>query len=235
MKQRKFFKYEFLIFILGGGILFLSLLCSQKQPMEPEKPCINDQPVEDTTRVYLHPFTLDTLWLYPKRLYARFYPWVTDTNKINQLLDKYELQKNPNFFGGIDKQLDAFLDIKNKRAEYYFTPYGKEGLCNFGSDSLVEYAFGIFDMQGLRIPTGTIVFKFIEGTASATIDSFFSANGLRFLYEFPDYVGILKYFTLITPMAKKNVLDLGYELRFVPFVSYCSVSIMMRAIYPNNP
>lgn len=232
MNQKKILNYEILIVMLGGFILLFCWLCRQKQPVEPENPCINDQPVEDTTRVYLHPVTRDTMWIYPKRLYVRFYPWVTDTNKINQLLEKYELQKSPNFFCTGDQQLEALLDIKNKRAEYYFTPYGKEGFCNFGSDSLVEYAFGIFDEHGLRIPTGSIVFKFFEGTASATIDSFFNANGLRFLYEFPDYAGILKYFTLITPMAKKNVFDLGYELRFVPFVSYCSASMLMEAGIP---
>lgn len=232
MKQRRIFKYEFLVFILGGGILLLFLLCSQKLPMEPEKPCINDQPVEDTTRVYLHPSTRDTMWIYPKRLYVQFYPRMTDTTKINLLLEKYELQKDPNLFLGNEQQLSAYLDIKSKRAEYYFTPYGKENFCNFGADSLVEYAFGIFDMRGIRIPTGEIVFKFIDGTSEAKVDSFFSANGLRFLGTRPDYPTGLFHWTFITPKAKKNVLDLGYELQFVPFVSSCSVVILMRAMLP---
>lgn len=221
-----------LAIFLGVTLLFL-LQCKKEQTIEPETGCIDDQPVEDTTRVYLHPFTRDTMWIYPKRLYARFYPWVTDTNKINQLLEKYELQKNPNLFDEIDQQLAAYLDIKNKRAEYYFTPYGKGNFCNFGADSLVEYAFGEFDKQGLRIPTGTIVFKFIEGTATTTIDSFFIANGLRLLYTRHDYDGILKYGTLTTPGSKKNVLDLGYELRFDRLVISCTVVMIMGTFYPN--
>lgn len=235
MKPKKNLKYEFLVVIIGLFIALFFTLCSKKQPIEPDDPCINDQPVEDTTRVYLHPSTRDTMWIYPKRLYARFYPWVTDTNKINQLLDKYELQKNPNFFGVIAQQIDAFLDIKNKRAEYYFTPYGKENFCNFGADSLVEYAFGVFDKQGLRIPTGTIVFDFIQGTSEAVIDSFFSANGLRLLYIRPDHTGILRYYnTIITPKAKKNILDLGYELRFIPFVNSCTVDMIIGGFPHSN-
>ncbi|MDW7680038.1 MAG: hypothetical protein SCK70_05710, partial [bacterium] len=212
------------------------LQCMQKHSTEPPTGCIDDQPVEDTTRVYLHPFTRDTMWIYPKRLYVRFYPWVTDTNKINLLLDKYELQKNPNFFGIMAvQQIDAILDIKNNRAEYYFTPYGKDNFCNFGADSLVEYAFGVFDKQGLRLPHGIIEFQFVEGTTNTTIDSFFEANGLRFLYKSPDLTGISPYYkTLITPKAKKNILDLGYKLRFIPFVSFCSVPMVIGTIYPNQ-
>ena len=223
-----------LLFTIQLFLIFSFFRCEKNNTVEPEPQCINDLPVEDTTRVYLHPFTCDTMWIYPKRLYARFYSWVTDTNKINQLLDKYELQKNPNSFGGISQQIDAFLDIKNKRAEYYFTPYGKENFCNFGADSLVEYAFGVFDKQGLRIPTGNIVFDFIQGTSEAVIDSFFSANGLRLLYKEPDHTGQLRYYnTIITPKAKKNVLDFGYELRLIPFISSCSVDMIMGTFYPN--
>lgn len=220
------------LFIFQVFLFFSCLLCSRNNTVDPEPTCINDQPVEDTTRVYLHPVSRDTLWLCPKRLFVRFFPWVTDTNKIINLLNKYELQRNPDFFATRYDQITAKLDIKRKRAEYYFTPYGKEGFCNFGSDSLVEYSFGIFD-NDYRYPSGEIVFKFNEGITHSQIDSFFNANGLRFLNARPDYPSGIRYWTLITPHSKKNVLDLGYELQFDPLINICSVVIAYE-MYPPN-
>jgi len=235
MKQRRIFKYKFLVFILGGGILFLLLLCSQKQPMEPEKPCINDQPVEDTTRVYLRPISRDTLYLFPDRLYVRFYPWVSDTNKILQLLEKYQLQRVYNYFThGFENHIAAELKITKNRAEYYFTPYGKEGFCNFGTDSLVEYSFGIFYSHIRLTPTGEIEFKFPESISESQIDSFFNAHGLRFLYTLPDYPSGIRYTALITPKAQKNVLDLGYDLQSDPLIDICSVLMATPMLPPNK-
>jgi hypothetical protein len=227
MNQKKNLKYEFLIFILGGGILLLFLLCSQKQPVEPEKPCINDQPVEDTTRVYLHPTTLDTIYLEPYLLYVKFNPSVTDTNLLNALLEKYDLHNRYNEIGRVGEQYEAYLETKNKRAEYFFTPYGKKNFCNFGADSLVEYSFGLFwsKTSGSLRPNGGITFKFNEGTSDAKIDSFFTANGLRFWYKRPDIPAGIKYTTCILPEAPKNVIDLGLELKNVQFVDRCIVGI----------
>ncbi|MDZ7344233.1 MAG: hypothetical protein ONA90_06925, partial [candidate division KSB1 bacterium] len=121
------------------------------------------------------------------------------------------------------QQLTAYLCMTDgRRAEYHFTPYGKEGFCNFGADSLVEYAFGVFS-EGFLVLDGRIVFKFVEGTPQARIDSLFNANGLRLLYTAPDIPTGKVYITLVTPRSKKNVLDLGYDLQFVPFVVYASV------------
>jgi hypothetical protein len=190
------------------------------------KPCIDNQPIEDTTRIYLEPESRDTLRIYPKMIFARFYPWITekDTNQIKQLAAKHNLR----LWGppsGVDKQLYALLCVADgRRAEYHFTPYGKTDFCNFGADSLVEYAFGVFN-NGLVIPQGTISFRFIAGTQQTRIDSLFEANGLRFLYTTPDFPTGKWYHTLVTPQAKKNMLDLTYDLQFVSFATYVVAGI----------
>lgn len=227
MNRKKFLHHQIVILMLGIAILLLFLLCSQKQPMEPEKPCINDQPVEDTTRVYFHPTTLDTIYLEPYQLYVKFNPTATDTNLLNALLKKYNLYNRYNKIGRVGEQYEAYLEPKNKRAEYFFTPYGKKNFCNFGSDSLVEYSFGLFwsKNSGSFHPDGRITFKFHDGTSEAKIDSFFMANGLRFWYKRPDIPAGIKYTTCILPAAPKNVIDLGLELKNVQFVDRCIVGI----------
>jgi hypothetical protein len=182
-------------------------------------PCIDNQPVEDTTRVYLFPLSRDTLRIFPKMVFARFYPWVKDTTKIMQLLEKYHLRLHGSL-DGLDQQLAAWLCITNgRRAEYYFTPYGKEDFCNFGADSLVEYSFGVFN-NGRATPSGNIDFRFVDDTPQARIDSLFAANGLRFLFTSPDFPTGKWYRTLVTPRAKKNAIDLAYELQSVPFARF---------------
>lgn len=224
-------------FIILGIIFFI--LCHKEKPIEPETPCIDDQPVEDTTRIYLRNIVapdgtvikVDTLEIYPPAVFAWFYPWVKDTTKIEQLAQKHHLRiySGPS---GLEQQLAAILCVTdNRRAEYHFTPYGKEGFCNFGADSLVEYAFGVF-ADGYIFPSGNIIFKFVEGTPQTRIDSLFDANGLRLLGIEPDILNGKRYWTLVTPRSKKNVLDLGYELHFVPFVVYASVSIVTRGGRP---
>ena len=212
------------------------MLCNKKQPLEPEIPCINDQPVEDTTRVYTRCIVdvngniikVDTLHnIHTKAVFARFYPWVTDTSKIKLLAQEHNLQlyEGPS---SLDQQLVAILCvIDDRRTEYHFTPYGKQGFCNFGADSLVEYAFATFG-DGWVVPSGNIIFKFVDGTPQTRIDSLFDANGLRLLRITPDYPTGKRYWTLVTPRSKKNVLDLGYELNFVPFVLYASTSLGSR-------
>lgn len=207
--------------------------------VQPNKPCQDDQLAEDTTRVYFRTVVdvdgtivlRDTLPIYPKAIFARFYPWVKDTTKIRQLAERHHLRLRvpPS---GIDQQLSAILCVTDdRRAEYHFTPYGKEGFCNFGADSLVEYAFGIF-ADGWAVPSGNIVLKFVDGTPQARIDSLFDANGLRFLHTSPDIPSGKRYWTVVTPRSKKNVLDLGYELNFVSFVIYASMAI---GTYGANP
>lgn len=207
----------FLCFVSG---YFIFCIIERSASLEPQNPCIDDEPVEDTTRVYLMPISRDTLWIYPKAVFARFYPWVTDTNQIKQVLEKYNLCRY-RFFMVVDQQTVAYLCVTdNRRAEYHFTPYGKEGFCNFGTDSLVEYSFGVFN-NGRDAPTGNILFRFDDYTPQSRIDSLFEANGLRFLATSPDYPSGKWYNTLVTPRAKKNVLDLGYDLQFIPFVRHC--------------
>ena len=218
-----------IILFLVLAIIFFAL-CHKQQPVEPEKPCIDDQPVEDTTRIYLRNvidvdgtvIKVDTLPIYPKAVFARFYPGVTDTSKIELLAQQHNLRL---YKGPHGQPLAAILCVTDdRRAEYHFTPYGKEGFCNFGADSLVEYAFATF-ADGYLTPTGNIIFKFVDGTPQTRIDSLFYANGLRLLAIYPDYPTGKSYKTLVTPHSKKNVLDLGYELHFVPFVVYASTEI----------
>lgn len=180
-------------------------------------------PVEDTGRVYISPNSGEPMPIYPWAVYARFYPWVADTNQIKQVADKYNLTIKG--FSGIDQQWAAILCITDEsRAECHFTPYGKEGFENFGADSLVEYAFGVFSWGYIYL-SGNIRFSFTEETSQARIDSFFAANGLRFLYTRPNIPTGLLYVTLITPEARKNVLDLGDDLKTVPFVESISVEL----------
>lgn len=222
-------------FVLLAGWILVSG-CSDNGPVnpdtiDPDSGCITDEPVEDTTRVYLWPIITarDTLSIYPKAVFARFYPTVTDTSKIKQVLKKFNLRVLDRFFM-IDQQLAAFLCVTDgRRAEYHFTPYGKEGFCNFGADPLVEYAFGMFD-NGHSWPLGDIVFRFIDGTPEERIDSLFNANGLRFLRTVPDFPSGNLYVTLVTPRSSKNVLDLGYELQFLPFAQYVSAEIAFSTV-----
>jgi len=208
-----------LLFCLLIGIGGLIIYCQHEAPVQPNAPCIDNQPVEDTTRVYLWPISRDTLRIYPKMIFARFHPWVQDTSQIKQLLEKHHLRLRLGPFSG-ERQLVAWLCVTDdRRAEYHFTPYGKTGFCNFGADSLVEYSFGVFDDGGFTFD-GTIVFRFIDGTSQAQIDSLFNVNGLRLIFTVPDFPTGIKYRTLVTPLAKKNILDLSYELQNVPFALY---------------
>jgi hypothetical protein len=207
-------------------IAFLSNYCQHETSLQPNTSCIDNQPVEDTTRVYLLPLSRDTIKIYPKAIFARFYPWVNDTTKIRQLAEKHHLRLlvPPT---GIDQQLAALLCVTDdRRAEYHFTPYGKEGFCNFGADSLVEYAFGVFD-NGRTIPSGRIDFRFVDGTPETRIDSLFNTNGLRFLDTSPDFPTGTWYQTLVTPRSKKNFLDLAYELQSVPFARFVDPGFLM--------
>ena len=216
-----------LLTIFLGVALFFLQQCKKEQTTEPETGCIDDQPVEDTTRVYLHPASLDTIYLEPYLLYVKFNPSVADTNLINSLLEKYDLHNRYNEIGRIGNQYEAFLETNNKRAEYFFTPYGKDNFCNFGADSLVEYSFGLFwsKNSGSFYPSGQITFKFNDATSEAKIDSFFNVNGLRFVITYPHYPTGIEYKTCILPTAPKNVIDLGHELKNVQFVEHCIVGI----------
>ena len=210
-------------------IFSLILFCKPKSPVDPDKPCIDDQPVEDTTRVWLLPLSRDTLWIYPKMVFARFYPWVQDSAKIVQLLEKHHLELFRDKLFGLDQQLAAWLCVTDdRRAEYHFTPYGKENFCNFGADSLVEYAFGVFD-NGRTTPNGRIDFRFEDGTTQTLIDSLFEVNGLRFLYTRPDFPSGKWYRTLITHKADKNILDLAFELQSIPFARFVILGLSLGA------
>lgn len=190
-------------------------------------------PVEDTGRVYLSPFSGLPIEIYPKAVFARFYPWVTDTNQIKPVLDQYNLKTVPGSFFGLDNQWAAYLCINdNRRAECHFTPYGKTGFDNFGTNPLVEYAFAVFT-EGSFGPVGNISFLFIDGTHQSTIDSLFNANGLRFLRTIPHPSGRLLYITIITPQAPMNILDLSEDLKSLPYVELLDVNAFINGI-PNR-
>lgn len=194
-------------------------------PVDPDLYCF---PMEDTNRVYFRPSSEYAYKVYPKTLFARFYPWVTDTSIITPLLEKYNLHAIHYFI--LDQQWAAFLCIMDgSRPECHFTPYGKEGIDNFGADSLVEYSFGIFS-DGHIFFNGNIRFLFKENTSQIKIDSLFYSTGLRFLYTVPHSGGGQWNVTLISPIAKMNVLDLWIGLVNEPFVEKLSVSLSTSPI-----
>ncbi len=195
----------------------LTLFLKQLQTPPDTLTCI---PVEDTSRVYISPNSGTPMRIYSHALFARFYPEVTDTNEIKEVLAQYNLQKT-GFFFGLDGQWAAYLCITDgTRAECHFTPYGREGFDNFGTHPIVEYAFGVFN-EGFISFWGNIWFKFVDGTSQTSIDSLYAANGLRFLRN----ASRGRKVTLITPQAPKNVLDLGEELHSIPFVDTLFVEL----------
>lgn len=213
-----------------GVLLSMQLSCKDggTPPVEnngPDAPeCLSDRSPIDTTRVYLFPLSRDTLTIYPKAIFARFYPWVSDTSLIVALAARHNLRLLRNLFM-LDGQLaGVFCVTDGRRAEYHFTPWGKQPWNNFGADSLVEHCFGIFD-SGYHIPYGTIVFRFVDGIPSSTIDSLLVANGLRFLYTRPDYPTGELFTTLVTPRAVNNPLDLACKLQSLLFVRYINAEI----------
>jgi hypothetical protein len=139
-----------------------------------------------------------------------------------ELIQKHNLRLYYPLFTSSRQWVAVLCVADNRRAEFHFTPYGQEGFENFGADSLVEYAFGIFS-YGSYFPSGNIIFKFIAGTSQSKIDSLFHVKGLRFLWTRPDYPSGERHWTVITPNSKKNVLDLGLDLYSIPFIDYFSI------------
>jgi len=106
--------------------------------------CLRDRLDIDTTRSYVYPMSHDTLTIYPKAVFARFYPWVKDTAAIVAHAERHNLRLLKGLFG-LDRQLaGVFCVADGRRAEHHFTPWGKQSWDNFGADSLVELCFGIF-------------------------------------------------------------------------------------------
>ena len=207
-----------------ASLFFAVCIKDRSAPVEPEepwKPYDHPELAEDTTRVWLTTRG-DTLHIYPKALVAYFYPWIQDTNEVWALLDKHHLRPLTNRVSSLLKDRKLTLCVTDdRRAEYHFTPYGRPDFENFGSDSLVEYAFGVFN-KGYGYYNGTIMLRFEDHLSQTTIDSFFVANGLRFLYTYQDYPSGTKYYTFITPRAPRNLLDLAIELLAHPLVLKCS-------------
>lgn len=232
MRKRLF---VYIIVFAMTSIFFLHCSGDKQAPVgpteeDPWEPFYHPELVEDTTRIWMTPQG-DTLSIYPKALYARFYPWVTDTNQILALLEKHHLHLparptwRPSQYGETT-YYDMWLCVPdNRRAEYHFTPYGRDDLDNFGADSLVEYCFAMFS-EGMSAPNGRIILEFSENTPQARIDSLFDANGLRFMHVQPaayrDH-----YTAFITRSAKRNVLDLACYLKRLPFVRECWVDFLI--------
>jgi len=192
-------------------------------------------PVEDTSRVYYWYIknittgkdTIEEIKLYPRGLFVRFYPAVTDTHVIMKLLRKYNLKLYKNDLTINKKQWAASICITDtlKRAECFFTPYGKENIKNFGNEKIVEYCFAIFN-RGTLIPTGIISFIFKNNFTETQIDSFFNVNGLRFITTFPYYPHNKEFYSaVVTPRSKLNVLDLGIKLSKDKNVDFLDVSM----------
>jgi hypothetical protein len=210
---------EILLFIPALIICTLFLLCirDRSNPVCPSDPFNLYGPVEDTTRIYVNPMNGDTLEIYPDAIFARFYPWVEDTTQIRDLIHKHNLRIYKSLFKDRQQWVAALCVTDNRRAEYHFTPYGKEGFTNFGADSLVEYAFGVF-FNGQIFPSGSVMLHFLDETPRSKIDSLFEALGLRLYYYHPDFLREEWFETMITPKAEKNIFDLGWDFQTIPII-----------------
>ncbi|MFH1943576.1 MAG: hypothetical protein ABIL68_15860 [bacterium] len=235
------------VFIAFAGIFNMTCICDKSVPVELKEeeefwvdtwePFIHPELVEDTTRVWMYPnpgTEGDTMKICPKLLYARFYPWVTDTNMIWQLLNQHNLFPFYNYIGTPSKESSStFYALKlrvtdNRRAEYHFTPYGREGFYNFGADSLVEFAFFVFGDWCDTYPNGRMALKFQDNTPQSRIDSLFDSQGLRLRH-----IRHGEHRVFITKRAKRNVIDLGHYLNHIPCIEECWVDFAHPIIYPD--
>ena len=197
----------------------------------PERlPCFNgDRPAEDTARVYIHPESGRILELDPFLVFARFDTSIKDSIDVLELISKYGLKVASE---GIANGLNApgwsgyFCSTVGLRAEYYFTPYGRDNFCNFGADPLVDYSFGVFD-GGSSIVIGTIGIFFLNGTPEATAHNLIESYDLRFLRRISPLQGDdFGYETILTKKSKKNVLDLGTDLENDEHINFIIMGIL---------
>ena len=186
-------------------------------------PCFDDRPAEDTTRVYQSANSGAILELVPSLIIARFDTSIKDSMEILDLISKYGLkQASEGMVYGLDGLgwSGIFCSTVGLRAEYYFTPYGKDNFCNFGADPLVDYSFGVFDGTTTLI-FGRVGILFLNGTPEATALSLIESYGLRFLRRSSALTGDDPgYSTIITKKSKKNVLDLGFDLNEEKLIDY---------------
>lgn len=197
--------------------------------------CFNDRPAEDTTRVYFRPISGDTLILDPSLIFVRFDPSIHDTTIIDSLLQKYGLKVSSTGLRRLDGEgwAGVLCPTKGLRAEYFFTPYGKDNFCNFGADPLVEYSFGIIKSNG-SIIFGSIDFIFFPGLSESEIFELFNSYGLRFIIKSIRVKGREPvYRTIVTRKAKKNALDLSRQLEDNPLIDFVAASI--GAVQPWTP
>jgi hypothetical protein len=236
-------RIKIILYIILLVIISTTCICNKSVPIEPEEeepwvdpwePFIHPELVEDTNRVWINPNPGgDTMKICPKLLYARFYSLVTDTMKIWQLLNQHNLFPLDNCIGSPSKSgSSTFYELKlsvtdNRRAEYHFTPYGRENFYNFGADSLVEYAFGVFGKWEDVFPNGKIILKFYENTPPSEIDSLLDARGLMLRH-----IMYGEYRVFITKQADRNVIDLGHYLKHVPVIEECWIDLTTAVIFP---
>lgn len=170
-------------------------------------PC-GERLVEDTNRVYEYPYTIG----YEPNigsstgLYIRFDPASNDTALMRAVAADYGLELKSL---EIEHQQWASLAcIKDgRRPEYYFTPFGKSGYCNFATEPIVEYCFGLFD-GNIGFYSGELYILFKSNLTQVQIDSFAAVNGLRFQWVHPDQ----RISFVVTRNAKLNVADLSLFL-----------------------
>ena len=191
-------------------------------------PCFDDRPAEDTTRVYLRPVSGSILELVPSLVFARFDTSIKDSLEVLEFISKYGLKvASEEIINGLAAPgwSGFFSSTVGLRAEYYFTPYGKDNFCNFGADPLVDYAFGVFNSGYIRV-SGTITIAFLNGTPEAIADSLIKSNGLRLLRRSLSLPGDdFNYKTVLTKSSKKNVLDLGIKLENEKLINFFIMGI----------
>jgi len=123
--------------------------------------------IDDTTRSYVF-WDGSTRQLNPSYVDVRFAPGVTDSAAL-AIADRYGLKpRTKAIFGGI--RFYVFCVPEGKRAEEFFTPYGKPHIQNFGTEPLVDAAFAVFE-NGLFSYTDEFIVEFDSTVTRAAIDS----------------------------------------------------------------
>ena len=151
------------------AFIFVQLSCKDKAIDPPEGPPTKagcpfvHVEVDDTTREYKSRggtiYNLNTSYVF-----ARFTKETTDTVAV-ALANQYGLKRKFHAAG-----VWVFCVPEGRRAEEYFTPYGKPEKQTFGSDSLVEVAYAIFENGSFGYVDELIV-EFDSTITQTSIDS----------------------------------------------------------------
>lgn len=198
-------------------------------------PCFTDHPAEDTTRVYRHHASPGGILTLNKSLiYANFSKTYFDSLEIVELAESYGLRKPSNYgtavWLGPDFWHGMFCVPEGTRPEIYFTPWGKENFCNFGSEEGVEYSYAVFGDDGEIWMNGRVILESVPNPDDTHIRSLIESNGLKLRGRFLGIEeGAYLYSTHITRDAVISPVDLLPVLLEDEYVAkvYLSLAILL--------